>query len=133
MSSLVTRSYKGSLTGVGVISLFPGMSPAHMLPSASRLDVGSASQGEQRFALVPHVFAGDTLNKSLAVKITGSAEVVLEGTNDEDPNDVGANWFPMGSALTANGVVSSSVPARFVRVRVHSGSGDVVVSLYGED
>jgi len=130
--STVTRNYKGSLTGAGNIPLYPAGLPAHMLPSAARLDAGSASKGEQRAATKVAVYAADTLGKSLSVQISGTASVAFEGTNDSPP-DVAAYWFPLATALTASGVMSSSIPAAFVRARVASGSGTATVTYLGEN
>jgi hypothetical protein len=130
--SCVTRHYKGTKTGQGVVKVYEGGLPAHMLPSAARLGVGSASQGEQRAYLKDYFFTGDVLNKSVGVTISGTATVAFEGTNDDDPSSVGARWFPLATAVTASSGMNSSIPARFSRLNVSSGTGTATVDFFGQ-
>lgn len=129
--SCVTRNYKGTQTGEGTVKVYEGGLPAHMLPTATRLDIGSASQGEQRAAFKSYFFTGDVLNKSVSAKITSTATLAFEGTND-DPKDVNAQWFPLDTALTSTGVMKSTIPALFSRLRVSSGAGIAAVAFFGQ-
>jgi len=126
----VTRHYEGSIgAATGVIPLYWGGLPIHMLPSANRLEPGSASQGEQRVTPKNHVFTGDVQYKGFLLEIDGVATVKVEGTND-DPLDSGAVWSCYSTQHNSTTGVYVDSACRFMRVNKTSGSGTVRVSAH---
>ena len=126
----VTRHYEGSIgAATGVIPLYWGGMPIHMLPSATRLEPGSASQGEQRVTPKNYVFTGDVQYKEFLLEITGSATVKIEGTND-DPKSANPVWMVHGSDHNANATVVVDSVCRFMRVNKTHGDGTVRVSAH---
>jgi acyl CoA:acetate/3-ketoacid CoA transferase alpha subunit len=116
----ITRNYVGTLTGTGAVPLQQGGLPAHLRAAGSGIPgVSQPTKG--------YVFAEDTRNKSLTVDL-GTATVALEGCNG-DPT-VAGDWFALETAISADGVISTSKPAKFVRANVtaHT-SGAVNVRL----
>ena len=127
----VTRHYQGSIAGAdtGVIPLYWGGMPAHMLPSATRSEPGSGSQGEQRVTPKNYVFAGDVQYKSFLLEIDGVATVKIEGTND-GPNEAGAVWSSYSVEHNTTTSVEVDSACRFMRVNKVSGAGTVRVNAY---
>jgi hypothetical protein len=126
----ITRHHRGSAgAATGVLPLVNAQLPAHMLPSATRLGPGDASQGEQRETARAFVFVGDTLNKSVTAAILGTATLQLQGTNDE-PTLGGAVWSVLGTELTATGSITSTAPVSWVRLNKTSGTGTIEASLH---
>lgn len=147
----IFKAWEGLATGTGVIPLIPAGLPAHLKPTAPRLDVGSASQGEQRSFGVPHVFVADTVNKTLQVEfvdptldsqlitldnnsVTLDATIAVPGSVSWEGNNINPNseaaWVALGS-VTADGVTTNSAVYQFLRVKVaDAGStGAVLLSV----
>jgi hypothetical protein len=127
----INRHYEGSIAGgdTGVIPLYWGGMPIHMLPSAARSEPGSASQGEQRMTARDHVFVGDVQYKGFLLEIDGVATVKVEGTND-DPRDVNAVWSCYSTQHNATTGVYVDSACRFMRVNKVSGAGTVRVNVH---
>jgi len=129
----ISKHFIGSQgAATGVIGLYAFGLPAHMLPTADRLDEGSASQGEQRVEAVNYVFVGDTPSKAATVTITGTATVQLQGTNDDPHDGTSATWTLLGTEVTASGAITSDVPVAWVRLNKTVGTGTVVATLVAE-
>jgi hypothetical protein len=126
----INRHYEGSIAGgTGVIPLYWGGMPSHMLPTAARSEPGSASEGEQRVTPRGHVFTGDVQYKAFLLEISGVATVKVEGTND-DPNDTGAVWTCYSTQHNSTTGVAVDSACRFMRVNKTSGSGSVRVNAH---
>jgi hypothetical protein len=113
----IQKAWRGSTTAEGVIPLIPRDTPPHQLPSADRLEGGSASQGEQRVTPRPYVFVEDTVDKTVQVVHTGAGHTTLVEGNLGDPATAG-EWFTLGTVTGAGAVVTSSAPCRWLRVRM---------------
>jgi len=147
----IQKAWEAQATATGVVYLVPAGLPAHLKPGASRLDVGSASQGEQRARGVPRVFTFDTLHKALQVTFANPTmdlqtitmdddnitmdqveatpgSVVFEGNNVNPANE--SAWVLIDT-VTSNGVSVNDDVYQFVRVNVSDAgdTGTVLVSL----
>lgn len=125
----MSRQYTGSApAATGVLTLEPAGYPAHMRSTATRMEPGSASSGDQRVKTATNIFAADLPNKSVVATITGTATLHLQGTND-DPNDSGANWVSLGN-ITATGSIASTTAVMWVRLNKTAGTGTLDASLF---
>lgn len=135
MNHRIQKAWEGTAKATGVVGLFTAGLPVHLRPDVKRLEFGSDPTGEQRVAPRNFVFAHDTTDKTMqlvfaaptadntlltadsiantadATTVTGGS-VTFEGTN-ADPST--APWVVLGT-LTSNGVLSSTIPYRFIRV-----------------
>jgi hypothetical protein len=148
---IIQKAWEAFVVGTGLVRLIPAGLPAHLRPSAARLDVGSASQGEQRSSGVPHAFTFDTLHKTVHIKFADPVMNLQSITMDNDvitldqtvatPGSVtwqGNNINPaLESAwvvldtITADGVKTNDDVFQFIRVNVSDAgdTGTVLVSL----
>jgi hypothetical protein len=132
----IQKSWEGTGTATGIVGLYPAGLPIHLKPTAKRLDFGSGLIGEQRVTARDYVFTHDTTDKTIQVLFavptadstiltadndtlkadattTTAGSVTFEGTN----NDPGSEPWVVLTTLTADGVGSSVIPYRFVRVK----------------
>lgn len=136
MHHRIQKAWEGVGKTTGVVGLFTAGLPAHLRPDVARLSFGSDVSGEQRVAARGYVFAHDTTDKTIQVLfavptadstvLTADNDVLkadattvtpgsvtFEGTNNNPDSEP---WVVLAT-LTANGVGSSVIPYRFIRVK----------------
>lgn len=122
----IQKAWQGTATATGVVPLTQLGQPAHLRPSAT--PGGSAAGNDQRLDDVNHAFVLDTPLKTLHVRFLGSnGSVTFQGC-DGDPS-VAANWYAIGSAITASGAATDNNTRRFVRANL-TNAGDAGVSVH---
>jgi hypothetical protein len=81
----IQKAWEGIARAVGAVSLFPMGYPAHMRPEATRLSLGSASQGEQRVSSGNYIDTHSTTYKTVQIlfAVPTADSTVLTADNDE--------------------------------------------------